>query len=483
MFQHISRREFLKLASASGAFGSVRGSAICGAVSAQDTVRPGPINGRILDDFAAGLQGSLLRPGDASYDAARRIWNARFDAHPALIVRCAEAADIKRALEFARAEKLVVAVRGGGHSMAGHSTCDGGMVIDLSPMRHVDVNFERRLVTSAPGLLARDLDRITQEHGLAMVLGGCDSVGIGGFTLGGGEGSLSGKYGLSCDTLLSADVVLADGRTVSASKDDHTDLFWALRGGGGNFGVVTTFHFRAFPLTRVVAGRLICDISQARGVMRGYRAFAPDAPDELTAGLAFTIHDKQPAFVVHAVYAGDEAAAAPTLRALRGLGKFKADTIAPTSYLAFKTASPGPPPGFPSTVRTGFLADLPDDAIDALTDVGAHIPPAAEMELFHLHGAVSRVSLADAAFPLRRPGFDCYAAAAWLTPSQRDAVSGWVQGFWDAIRPHATGAYINMLDGDDQVKSAYGRQYSRLADLKKKYDPDNLFRRNPSLAD
>jgi hypothetical protein len=481
----ISRRDFLKLTASAGAVISVGGVADRAWSLGQSQVRRSVdmINETAIRDFVSGLHGSALRPTDQAYGSARRIWNAKFDRLPGLIVRCADQADVKRAVDFARAENLLVAVRGGGHSWAGYSTCDGGLVIDLSGMKQLHVDRQERVVRAQPGLLGSELDAATQRVGLAMVLGGCGSVGIGGYTLGGGEGDLNGKFGLSCDNLLSADVVLADGRSVTASARENADLFWALRGGGGNFGIVTSFLFRAYALTNVFAGQLIYDVAQAPAVLRAYREYALSAPDALTAGLTFTFLKDGPVLLLHAVYAGDEASAAPVLRSLRKLAKPKADTIAAVSYLAFKTASAGPPPGFPSTVRTAFLPTLRDEVIDAISEVGAHVPPAAELEMFHLHGAVSRVPLLDTAFPLRQPGFDCFAAAAWLAPDQRDAAYTWVRRFWDAVRPHASGAYTNMLNDEEgeRVKEAYGRQYGRLALLKNRFDPLNLFRLNPNI--
>jgi FAD/FMN-containing dehydrogenase len=350
-------------------------------------------------------------------------------------------------------------------------------------MKELHVDAQKRMVRAQPGLLGNELDSATQRAGLAMVLGGCGSVGIGGLTLGGGEGSLSGKYGLSCDNLLSAEVVLADGRIVTASARENQDLFWAVCGGGGNFGIVTSFLFRAYALTQVVAGELLYDVTQAPAVLRAYREYALSAPDELTVGFTFSLLKDGPVFLLEAVYAGDEGPAAPVLSSLRKLAKPKADTIGPVSYLAFKTAKAGPPPGFPSTVRTGFLRNLSDEVIDAISEAGAHVPPAAELEMFHLHGAISRVPLSEAAFPLRQPGFDCFAAAAWLAPAQREAAYSWVESFWNAVRPHAKGAYTNMLNDEEggRVKEAYGQQYERLAALKKRFDPHNLFRLNPNI--
>jgi len=270
---------------------------------------------------------------------------------------------------------------------------------------------------------------------------------------------------------------------VSASADENPDLFWALRGGGGNFGVVTAFRFRAHALTEVVAGRLIYDLAQAPAVLRAYRAFAPSAPDEMTAGLAFTTVGRAPALVLNLVHAGDAQSAASVLHTLRSFAKPKADTIVPVSYHAFQLASPGPPAGFPSTTRGAFLPRLPDEVIDAVTALAAEIPPAADLEMNHLHGVVTRVPLADTAFPLRQPGFDCFAVAGWLAPAQRDVAVSWVQRCFDAVRPHAMGAYVNVLSDDEgeRVKAAYGPQYARLAALKKKYDPENLFRLNANI--
>jgi FAD/FMN-containing dehydrogenases len=437
-----------------------------------------------MQDFISGLHGSAIRPNDIEYETARRIWNAKYDRFPGLIVPCVDAVDVQRSVMFADSEKLLVAVRGGGHSFAGHSVCDGGLVIDLSRMKTSVLSAERNTVRAQPGLTGIELNEVTQRVGLAMVLGGCGSVGIGGFTLGGGEGSLSGKYGLSCDNLISADVVTADGRLVTASSDRNSDLFWGLRGGSGNFGVVTSFLFRAHPLTNVVAGQLIYDVAQAQTTMRAYRNFAPTAPDELTTGLTWTFLKDGPALLIHALYAGSEESGSKVLRELRALGKAKADTITAVSYHAFNRANSGPPPGFASTVRTGFVSDLPNEMIDEICEIGAHIPPAAELEMFHLHGKVSSVPLSETAFPLRYPGFDCFAAAAWLRPDQREPVTRWVDRFGQVLTPYTSGAYVNMLNDDEsnRVRAAYGKQYERLAAVKRRYDPNNLFRLSPNIV-
>jgi FAD/FMN-containing dehydrogenase len=477
----MTRRDFLTLATVGGAQ-LLAGADLGRAAGAPRSVHS--LDQRAIRDFASSVHGTVIYPSDSNYDVARRIWNGRFDRRPELIVRCADAGDVKRTVDFARAEKLLVAVRGGGHSFAGHSVCDGGIVIDLSVMKGVEIDARQRVVRVEPGLVVRELDSATQKAGLAMVLGGCGSVGIGGFTLGGGEGALCGKYGLSCDNLLSAEAVLADGRRVTASADDNADLFWALRGGGGNFGVVTSFRLRAHPLTQVMAGRLIYDLGEASRVMRAYREFATSAPDELTAGFAFGTKEKGPELALDILYAGDPQSAAPVLRRLRSLANVRADTIALVSYHEYRLATPAIPAGFPTLTRGAFLPELPDEVIAALVALGAEITPAADLELFHIHGAVSRVPLGDTAFPLRQPGYDCFAIGGWLAPAQRDAVVRWVERFWDAVRPYARGVYVNELADDegDRVESAYGKQYPRLAALKKKYDPDNFFRMNPNIV-
>ena len=485
--RRITRRDFVKLAGGTGVAISVGGLGSLGcaphrpvvrALGSTDAVPKGAIR-----DFAAGLHGTLIRPSDPGYESARRIWNARFDRRQGLIVRCADPADVKRAVDFARSESVLVAVRGGGHSFAGHAMCDGGLVIDLSGMKALRVDRKQGTVDAGPGVVTAEVDTATKETGQAIVLGGCGSVGIGGFTLGGGEGALSSKYGLSCDNLLSADVVLADGRLATASADQKSDLFWAIRGGGGNFGVVTSFRFRAHPVNEVVAGNLVYELSKAPAVLRAYRDFAPSAPDEVTCGLTFTAVEHAPALVFQLVFVGDATSAAPLLHTVRSFAKPQADSIAPVQYHQYRLSESGPPAGFPSTAKGGFIADLPDEMIEAITGLARDVPPAAEFEMNHLHGAVSRTPLRAAAFPLRQPGFDCFAIAGWPVPGLRDAAVRWVQRLYETLRPYVRGAYINVLNEDEgaRVMTAYGPQYARLAALKKKYDPGNLFRVNPNI--
>jgi FAD binding domain/Berberine and berberine like len=480
MRTQLNRREFLKLAAIAGASASLGIFDFTRtAISASSTV----IKETDLRNFADGLHGSLVLPADRDYESARHIWNARFDRRPGFIVRCADAADVKHSVDFARGVGLVVAVRGGGHSFAGYSTCDDGLVIDLSKMKDLRIDVARREVRVQPGLVFSEIDAATQKVELAMVTGGCGSVGVSGFTLGGGEGSLSTKYGLGCDNLLSADVVLADGRFVTASLHENSDLFWALRGGGGNFGIVTSFLFRAYPVTTILAGHLLYNLKQTPDILRAYSDFAPTASDDLNAGFSFSRDKTGPVFSLDVEYFGDATSAEPLLRKLRSFGKPVTDTIRAISYIEYKNGSSGPPPGFSSTARTGFLPQLKDDVIEAITAIGANVPPGAVFDLYHMHGAITRVPLEETAFPLRRPGFDSFVAAGWTAPEQRDSVVRWAQSYWDAIRPYANGAYTNMLEdeGQERVKEAYGEQYRRLSIIKKKYDSQNFFHLNPNI--
>jgi len=480
----LDRRTFVKLAGASGAALAMQLAGVVSPTRAGQSDRsPGSrpqLSDRTIRDFARGLHGKLLRASDGGYDAVRRLWNGRFDRHPALIAQCADTADVQRSLQFARAHRFVIGVRGGGHSFAGDSICDDGLVIDLSRMKAIRVDTANRIIEVQPGVIARELAEATRPAGLATILGSCGDVGIGGFTLGGGEGSLIEKYGLACDNLVSADVVLANGHLVTASSDSHQDLFWGVRGGGGNFGIVTSFRVRAYPLSILMAGHLTYALTDAVRVLRTYREFAPSAPDELSCGFGVSAGKDGPMLSLNVEYAGADASAEPILRTLRTIAPPIADTIAPVSFHALKSR-PGPPPGFPSTIATGFLPNLADDVIDGFMALVRTAPPASDLQIIHLHGAVSRVPTGATAFPLRQPGFDTFALAPWIVPQQKEPAIDWVNRFRDIVRPHARGAYVNACSEQDSAEQAYWSLYDRLASLKKKYDPTNSFRGNRNI--
>jgi FAD/FMN-containing dehydrogenase len=484
MATEMTRRDFVLAASAGTAV------SLSGLLGCEGGRRPSPrraieaVTEAALRDFTAGFRGTVIRSADSGYDVARRLWNARFDYRPGIIARCSDEADVVRAVNFARTEQLVVAVRGGGHSPAGHSGCDGGIVIDLSGMKGIGLDRPALAIRADPGVVAGELDFVSQGAGLAMVLAECSTVGIGGFTLGGGQGLLSCKYGLGCDNLLSAQVVLADGRSVAASPDENPELFWALRGGGGNFGIVTSLRLRAHPLKQVVAGTLTFDLAQAPVVLRAYRAFAPSAPDELTTAARFVALPSGPALALQVCFAGDATTATPSLASLRGFGKPLADTLAPRPYLEAQGMDPDPPAGVASAIRTGFLPTLEDDLIDALADLASKAPPDFFASIYPIQGAVTRVPKADTAFPLRERGFDFFVTAGWQDEAQRAAAEEWIGRAWEAVRPRTRGAYVNLLEaeGDERVRAAYGDSYERLRAVKRTYDPDNLFQLNQNIA-
>jgi len=286
-----------------------------------------------ISDFRAAIQGQVIAPGDPLYDVARRVWNTKYDRYPGIIARCANTTDITRAVEFARSENLLVAVRSGGHSGAGHSTCDGGLVIDLGGMTGIEIDKTNRIAHLDTGLLCAHVDAVTAPSGLAMVLAAYPTVGIGGFTLGGGEGLLQRKYGLACDNVLSAEVVLADGRLVTASPNSNSDLYWGIRGGGGNFGVVTSMQVRLHPVGRMMSGVLLYDIAQMPEVLRRYRDFELGSPDEVVSGMSFSNSAEGPVLVIFGDYVGDLDKAESALAPLRAIGKPFEDTISPKSYL------------------------------------------------------------------------------------------------------------------------------------------------------
>lgn len=433
-----------------------------------------------VDRFTASLTGPVLSPSHETYDAARRVWNGKFDRRPGLIVRCANTTDVARTVDFAHSQGVLTAVRGGGHSGAGHATCDGGIVIDFSGMKGLQVDPERGTATAEPGVISMEVDAATQQHGLATVMAACPAVGIGGFTLGGGEGILGGKHGFGSDNLLSAEVVLADGSAVTADEETNPDLFWAIRGGGGNFGIVTSFRYRVHPVNEVLAGSLIYDMAQAPDVLAFYNEFAQSVPDELTGAPAFATLPGGPIFLIEVCYAGDLAAGRAALAPLRAFATPVQDLVRPIPYLEFKGQGPNPPPGTPSEMRGGFLPDLNTEVVTSFTEAVAESPPGSVAALIHFHGATTR---GDTAFPLREPGFDMFMSSVWEDPSEAATPVGWVRGLHDALTPHYRGVYVNTLDdeGPERARSAYGTGLGRLMELKRRYDPDNLFRVNHNI--
>jgi FAD/FMN-containing dehydrogenase len=440
-----------------------------------------------LDALDAQVRGRVVRPGDGDYDAVRAVFNGMIDRRPAAIVRCADATDVARAITLARTHDLVVSVRGGGHNVAGNAVCDGGIMLDLSLMKDLAVDPGARVAVAGPGLTLGELDRGSQQYGLATPLGVMSGTGIAGLTLGGGLGWLNGRYGLACDNLVGADVVTADGDLLRAGPESHPDLFWALRGGGGNFGVVTSFSYALHPVGPVLAGALVHPWSQAPEVLRFHDAFLATAPDELTTAVSLGVDESgAPALSIAVCWCGSPEDGERALRPLRAVGPPSADTIGTMPYVALQSA---PDAGFPTGRlhywKSGYLRDMTDGAIRTLLEHVPRMPsPTSGVGLQRLHGAAGRVPADATAFPHRADQYDLVILAQWRDPQQSSRHIAWARGLFDAMRPHLQDAvYVNNLgaEGPERVRAAYGRNYERLAVVKRTYDPGNVFRLNQNV--
>jgi FAD/FMN-containing dehydrogenase len=441
-----------------------------------------------LNRLSDKLRSRVLLPDADGYDAARRVWNGFVDKRPAVILPCTSGKDVVEGVNLARTTGLLVAVRGGGHNIAGASVCDGGIVIDLSGMKAMVVDPVQRVARAEPGLTLGEFDIATQAFGLATTMGVNSDTGIAGLTLGGGFGRLGRKYGLACDNLLSAEIVLADGRTVTASASEHPDLFWGIRGGGGNYGIVTNFTYRLHPVgPEILGGLLLHELSRAREVLRFYRDFAAAAPDEVSADAVFlTTPEGQRLVAISACYVGPVEEGARVLRPLRAFGTPVQDLVAPVAYTALQaSADPLFARGRRYYWKAQFLKHITDTAIDVLIDSYSGAASASSLAVLQqVGGAISRIDGAATAFGNRDAAFDCFPVAVWDDPVEDERHIAWAQEFWARMQPFATGGvYVNNLgeEGEDRVKAAYGANYVRLSKLKAAYDPDNLFRLNQNV--
>jgi FAD/FMN-containing dehydrogenase len=458
----------------------------------------GRLDAAALTELERSFRGQLVRPSDPAYDEQRKVWNGSIDRSPALIARCAGAADVIAAVRFARATGQVVAVRGGGHSFPGLSVCDGGVVIDLGPMKGIRVDPEARTVRAQAGVLLGELDRETQAFGLAVPSGIVTHTGVAGLTLGGGIGWLMRKHGLTIDQLIAVDVVTADGELVRASEAENPDLFWGLRGGGGNFGIVTEFEFRLNPVGPIVlAGPIFWPMSESANVLRFYRDWIAEAPDDL---MTIVVHRKAPSvpFVpadlrgelvvaVVSCYAGSVDDGERVVRPLRKFGSPVLDLCEPKPFLAHQGM-------FDASYRHGWsyymracdVAGLTDEVIDITVDHSLRIgSPLTAFPIWQRGGAAARVDEQDAAFHGRGAGYSFNIAGATESAEGFDEEREWVRAFWAALAPHHTSVYVNFLmdEGEQRIRQAYGDQkYDRLKALKRRYDPDNFFRLNQNIA-
>jgi FAD/FMN-containing dehydrogenase len=455
------------------------------------------INGSAVDELQTSFRGELVRPDDVGYDKHRKVWNGSIDRHPALIARCTGVADIRAALRLARSQDLLVAVRGGGHSFPGLSVCDDGMLIDLGPMKGIRVDPEARTARVQAGVLLGELDRETQEFGLAVPSGIVTHTGVAGLTLGGGIGWVMRKYGLTIDQLLSVDVITAEGELVRASEDQNSDLFWGVRGGGGNFGIVTEFEFRLNPVgPYVVAGPVFWPMEDAPEVLRFYRDWIAGCPDEL---MTIAVQRRAPALpivppdlvgkhvvAIVACYAGPVEEGERVLRPLKEFGSPVLDLCRPKPFVEHqKMFDPSFPHGWSYYVRSCDVAALNDDVIDIAVEHGRRIKsPITSIALWQMGGAVGRIDDGATAFNGRQAGFTFNINGNSITADGFDAEREWARNYWSALAPHHTSVYVNFLmeEGEERVRQAYGAaKYDRLKALKRKYDPTNFFTLNQNI--
>ena len=431
--------------------------------------------------LASEITGHVITAQAPDYESSRLVFNRAFDQRPALIVRCEGASDIARTLDFVQRHNLPLAVRGGGHSRAGYGVCDSGAVIDLSAMRRVEVDAGRRVARAGAGSLVRDLDGATQRFGLATTSGGCPTVGLAGFTLGGGEGALMPKYGAACDNLVSAQVVTADGRQLEVSHESNPDLFWAIRGGGGNFGVVTAFEYRLHPVGDVLSGTLTYQTGIPE-LLEAFARFTRTAPDEMNVFGELLPSEHGPAFLLHVCYCGQPRHGIDLLDPLRVAHKPQKDDLRVMSYLESQAGGFVPQP-FAHFQTNLFLPELNRAAIAAITEAISDAPSQFRVLMIPFYGAVTRVGSSDTAFALRQPGCEVDMLGRWSTPAEKASAVRWVKALRDKLQPLAHGAYVNQLGetSDQLVRTAYGANYARLVEIKRKYDPTNLLRLNQNI--
>jgi hypothetical protein len=454
------------------------------------------LNEAAIAAFRSSLRGELIAPGDSSYEAARKVYNAMIERRPRLIARCADTADVMAAVKFAREQHLLVAIRGGGHNAGGLGVCDGGLVIDLSPMSHVHVDPKKKTVMVGAGALWRDVDHATHAFGLAVPSGIISTTGVAGLTLGGGIGYLTRRYGLTIDNLLAVEMVLADGQFVTANARENADLFWAVRGGGGNFGVVTTFLFKAQPVDTVYGGPMLWPMEAAAEMMRWYRNFIVRAPDDIYGFFAFHtvppwapfpehLHNKKMCAIVWC-YTGAMKKAEKVFRPIRDFKTPALDLVGPIPHPALQSLFDRLyPPGMQWYWKADFVNTLSDEAIAQHLKYGEKLPsPESTMHLYPINGAVRRVKKHATPWWHRDATWSQVIVGVDPDPANKEMVSAWAKEYWNALHPYAAGgAYINFMmeEGEDRIRATYGKNYARLVKIKKRRDPANFFRVNQNI--
>jgi hypothetical protein len=440
-----------------------------------------PLDATAIGKLVSQISGHVITPETPDYESSRLVFNRAFDRRPALIVRCAGAPDVARALEFAQNQNFPLAVRGGGHNRAGFSVCDGGVVIDLSGMNRVEVDASKRVARAEAGALVRDLDHATQRFGLATTSGGCPSVGIAGLTLGGGEGLLMSKYGAACDNLTWAQLVTVDGRQVEASQNSNPDLFWAIRGGGGNFGVATALEYRLHPVTDVLAGTLMYPAGRIPELLQAFVKFVAAAPDEMNVTGGVLPSEQGTRFQILVCHCGHPRQGSELLRPLRAL-KPQEDDVRVMSYLEAQAGGflRAPVAHFQTDL---FLPELSAAAIATITTATNNAPPNTRVFIVPLYGAITRIATSDMGFALRHPGYELDIVGLWSAPAEKGTAVQWVKSLRDNLQPFAHGVYVNQLGetSEELVRAAYGSNYARLGEIKEKYDPRNVLRLNQNI--
>ena len=456
-----------------------------------------PLQQANIDEFKVHFHGNVILPDDSHYDEVRQIWNAMIDRRPALIARCTSTEDIVLAVQFARRHNLVVAIRGGGHNIAGNAVCDDGLMIDLSLMKSVKVDPEARRATVEPGCTLADFDMAVQAHGLATPLGINSTTGVAGLTLGGGFGWLSRKYGMTVDNLISADVVTADGEQVHASEEENADLFWGLRGGGGNLGIVTRFEFQLYPVgPNVLSGLIVFPFDQAKSVMKQFAQFTEKMPDELNVWLVTRKAPPLPFLPEHShgkemvalalCYAGDPAQGEKLIAPLRGFGTALGEHIGVQPYTAWQQAfDPLLTKGARNYWKSHNFTRIEDGVIDTIVKYAAILPsPQCEIFIGSIGAQTGRVASDAMAYASRDANYVLNVHGRWESPAEDERGIAWAREFFAESQPFASGgAYINFLTQDeiDRITFAYGPAHKRLRELKKKYDPTNFFRMNQNI--
>ncbi|MCF6506312.1 FAD-binding oxidoreductase [Blastococcus sp. MG754426] len=449
-----------------------------------------------LDSLSARVSGPVIRPGDEGYEEARHVYNAMIDAHPAVVVRCASTADVVATVRCAAESGSLLAVRGGGHSVPGFGTADDAVVADLSGMQSVDVDDAMRTATAGGGTTWGRFNDVTAAHGLATTGGIVSTTGVGGLTLGGGIGYLCRGYGLSCDNVVEAEVVTADGSVVTANESEHPDLFWALRGGGGNFGVVTRFTFRLHPVTAIYGGPMFFELSDGPAILRHFREFIRTAPREYGGFPAFQIAPPlpfvpenrvgEPFVAVVSCWTGPAAEGERIIDGFREVARPVAEHVGEMPYAALNSAFDGlVPPGLQHYWKAAFVRELTDDAIAAHMEHGPRVPTVnSTVHLYPIDGAVHDVAADATAFGHRDASFAPVIAGMWPDPADNERNTAWVRDYHAAIAPHSeAGGYVNFASADDQVRADanYGANHHRLREVKRRYDPDNVFRLNQNI--